>query len=250
MPLNNWESDEMWEIAVTATSRDSAEILQVQALPWAWTCPERPWWEGTFNVPPECQLYVVHGMNWLTCRCTKVKKDGLIYWSRKGTVSLTEMCCQMMAGRAAKSPPDWLLYLPPDPSPPGLWQVRSKGRFTCGCELGSCELGKQTGLKATVAGWDLAHLLCLPGAEELLSPQGTKVAARTSLHAGNQKRHLSKQHLQILKCCHCPSPSVPFSGIKLVSSVQWHDLGIAQGAARQLAQWCCQSPALGSLGLL
>lgn len=151
MPLNNWESDEMWEIAVTATSRDSAEILQVQALPWAWTCPERPWWEGTFNVPPECQLYVVHGMNWLTCRCTKVKKDGLIYWSRKGTVSLTEMCCQMMAGRAAKSPPDWLLYLPPDPSPPGLWQVRSKGRFTCGCELGSC-VGKADWIESH-SGW-------------------------------------------------------------------------------------------------
>lgn len=136
-----------------------------------------------FTIPLQCQLYIVHGMKWLTCWRTKVKKDRLIYWSRKDTVSLTEMRCQMMAGRAAKSPPDWLLYLPPDPSLP--WAVAGEEQGKIYTWLG-VRTGKHAGIKAPGV-WP-GHSGPLPStchrAGRSLSPwasQGGRKTSKTSL---------------------------------------------------------------------
>lgn len=81
------------------------------------------------------------------------------------------MRCQMMAGRAAKSPPDWLLYLPPDPSLP--WAVAGEEQGKIYTWLG-VRTGKHAGIKAPGVwpGHSGPPLLQLPWGWKVPQPMG------------------------------------------------------------------------------
>lgn len=97
---------------------------------------------------------------------------------------------------------------------PGLWQVKSRGRFTRGCESGG-ENTHEGELRGP--GWDLAPRS--PACRGAKGPAEVAARARKPRRAANLTQHHGKQHLQILKCCHCPCPSVPFPEIKPLLSV-------------------------------
>lgn len=159
------------------------------------------------------------------------------------------MRCQTMAGRAAKSPPDWLLYLPPDPSLP--WALAGEEQGKIYTWLG-VRTGKHAGTRAPGVwpghsgppllhlpqGWKVPQPMGQPRWQEdqrslIVQPTESGTVAGNTCTSWNAA--ISLPHL------------FPSLGLNHSCLYDYTACGIVESAARHLARCCCQTCNAGTL---